>query len=159
MTATATTLPALSKADANTCEVLNSLLRGELSAVETYDQAIAKFESAETVTTLTGMRDQHHNSVNKLRSHIIGHGGEPATSSGVWGSFAKLVTGTAKILGPSTVISALREGEEHGVNVYETALENLDVSPECRFLIRGDLLPLCREHLRMLAKLDSSAAE
>jgi len=137
-----------------TCDTkaLNSLLRGELAAVETYDQAITKFEDHQIIADITNIRAEHARSVEKLREKVIRFQGEPAKSSGPWGTFAAAVTATAKLLGPSTALSALRQGEEHGINEYEEALENEDVHPDCKDMIRTDLLPKCRQHVAELER-------
>ena len=142
--------PVLSKACQKDCEQLNSLLRGELSAVETYEQAIPKFEDSATVQALTRIAGYHRTAATMLRDSIRTIGGEPDKSSGMWGSFAKTVTGAAKILGPQTVLAALREGEEHGIAEYDKAINNTELSHECVTMIRGDLLTLCQKHLPVL---------
>ena len=142
--------PVLSKACEKDCEQLNSLLRGELSAIETYEQAIPKFEDSATVQALTRIAGDHRTAATMLRDSIRTIGGEPDTSSGMWGSFAKTVTGAAKILGPQTVLVALREGEEHGIAEYDKAINNAELSHECVTMIRGDLLALCQKHLPVL---------
>lgn len=142
--------PVLSKAWEKDCEQLNSLLRGELSAIETYEQAIPKFEDSATVQALTRIAGDHRTAATMLRDSIRTIGGEPDTSSGMWGSFAKTVTGAAKILGPQTVLVALREGEEHGIAEYDKAITNAELSHECATMIRGDLLMLCQKHLPVL---------
>jgi len=167
--------PAMTKACQKDREQLNSLLRGELAAVETYEQAIPKFEDdatmqaltrfasgaaqrlpesqlrdAATVQALTRIAGDHRTSSSMLRDSILSIGGEPDKSSGVWGSFAKTVTGAAKILGPQTVLAALREGEEHGIVEYDKAINNAELSSDCLTMIRGDLLTLCQKHLPVL---------
>ena len=86
---------------------LNSFLRGELSAVETYSQCMDEVKDATVVAQLRGLRDSHQIRARMLRERVLAMGGEPAESSGVWGSFAKLVAGGAKLLGPKAAISAL----------------------------------------------------
>lgn len=142
--------PTMSKACEKDCEQLNSLLRGELSAVETYEQAIPKFEDTATVQALTRIAGDHRTASTMLRDSIRTIGGEPDKSSGMWGSFAKTVTGAAKILGPQTVLAALREGEEHGIAEYDKAINNAELSSDCLTMIRGDLLTLCHKHLPVL---------
>ena len=142
--------PAMSKACEKDCAQLNSLLRGELAAVEAYEQAIPKFEDAATVQALTRIAGDHRTSSSMLRDSIRSIGGEPDKSSGAWGSFAKTVTGAAKILGPQTVLAALREGEEHGIVEYDKAINNAELSSDCLTMIRGDLLTLCQKHLPVL---------
>lgn len=138
-----------------TCDTdaLNSLLRGELSAVETYTQAMSKFDDLEVVAELQKIRDEHSRAVRELRDHVITFGGVPAESSEVWGTFTATVTATAKALGPATVLAALRQGEEHGIGAYEDALHNEDIHPDCHRMILSDLLPACRRHVEGLNHL------
>jgi uncharacterized protein (TIGR02284 family) len=140
-------------------DALNALLRGEISAVETYDQAISKFEGDATAASLGRIRDEHVTAVNTLREHVRMCGGEPSEGSGPWGVFANAVTGAAKVVGPGTVLAALKQGEEHGINEYEAALKGDAIQAECREAIRGQLLPKCRQHVaevdRLLGGLDT----
>jgi len=138
-----------------TCDTdaLNSLLRGELSAVESYDQAVAKIEDQHVLADLHKIREEHAHAVLLLREKVAHFGGEPAESSDPWGAFAAVVTGMARALGPATVLSALRQGEEHGINEYEDALHNESVNPACKDMIRTDLLPRCRDHVAELNRL------
>jgi len=138
--------------DPMTCDTdaMNSLLRGELSAVETYTQAMSKFDDQALIADLQMIRDDHSRAVRELRDHIIMFGGIPADSAGVWGAFTAAVTATAKALGPATVLAALRQGEEHGQSEYEEALHNDGINPECHRMIRTDLFPGCTKHIEAL---------
>ena len=119
---------------------LNSFLRGEISAVETYGQAIEKLETTPGVSaTLENCRASHAQRVRILRDEILRLGGEPAEGSGPWGAFAKLVEGGAKVFGAQAAIAALEEGEDHGRDDYEAELDEL--SPEVRRLVESELLP------------------
>ncbi|MDX2023675.1 MAG: DUF2383 domain-containing protein [Deltaproteobacteria bacterium] len=119
---------------------LNELLRGELSAVETYSQALQKIEEPFSAREeLQRCHAAHLSRVNLLRQAVINLGGDPAASSGAWGSFAKLVEGTATPLGAKMAIAALEEGEDHGLNEYNEALNDLDAAS--RALVDRDLLP------------------
>src|SRR5689334_16540035 len=77
-------------------DALNELLRGEISAVETYRQAIDKLGSSPTVAQLEGCRRSHEQRIAKLRDQVSRLGGQPAKDSGAWGAFAKLIEGGAK---------------------------------------------------------------
>jgi rubrerythrin len=134
-------------------EVCNGLLRGELSAVETYDQAIEKFRDDPERSTLEGIRADHQRSVGRLRQHLIDMGAEPATGSGAWGSFAQAVEGTAKLLGESPALAALEQGENHGIDEYEEALRTPNVMDEIKTEIRQDLLPALSSHVATLDRL------
>jgi hypothetical protein len=138
-----------------TCDTdgLNSLLRGELSAVETYSQAMTKFEDQVVLADLEKIRGEHEHAARVLREKVIRFGAEPAESGGPWVAFASAVTGAAKVFGPATALSALRQGEEQGINGYQDALDNEDVHPDCKDAIRTDLLPRCKRHVEELNRL------
>jgi len=134
-------------------DALNSLLRGEMSAVETYTQALGKFDDLLVIADLQKIRDEHSRAVRELRDSVIRFGGHPSESTGPWGAFTSAVTATAKAVGPATVLAALRQGEEHGISEYESALENEDIGLECHQIIRTDLLVVCQKHVDELNRL------
>lgn len=119
---------------------LNSFLRGEISAVETYNQAIKKLSAEPQLSSkLEGARNSHQQRVELLRSEITRLGGEPAEGSGVWGSFAKLTEGGAQMMGQKSAIAALEQGEDHGRDDYRRELDGL--SPETRRMVETRILP------------------
>ncbi len=133
-------------------EACNELLRGELSAVESYTQAIRKFENESERTALEGIRTDHEKAAGKLRSHIQDMSGEPSTGSGAWGGFVQTLEGAAILLGESPALAVLERGEQHGIEEYKDALDNEDVMDEIKQVIRGQLLPSCAEHLVTLGR-------
>lgn len=135
-------------------EKLNSFLRGELSAVETYEQAIAKVDDPQIKSVLTKLQASHSDRVKKLQSKIAGAGGTPDTDSGAWGSFAKLVEGSAKAFGSKAAITALEEGEDHGRNDYQRDLDEL--TPPIRAWIEREILPAQLATHDALSRIQSS---
>lgn len=106
---------------------LNSFLRGEMSAVETYRMALDKLDQVSPARQqLLDNLASHEHRVALLRDAIITAGGQPATSSGPWGVFAKTIEGGAKVFGDKATIAALEEGEDHGLNDYKRDLDDLD---------------------------------
>ncbi len=132
------------------CDILNRLLRGELAATETYQQALAKVGNEPRATELRRLHDEHRTAANELRQHIHQHGGKPDQGSGAWGAWAKTVEGSAKVFGNAAAIKALKEGEEHGVKDYEDALNDASLPADCKDMIRNRLLPQTRSHLPVL---------
>ena len=137
-------------------DTLNQLLRGELAATETYQQAMAKVGSGPGATELRQLRDEHREASNTLRQHVHSHGGKPDQGSGAWGTFAKAIEGTAKVFGNTAALKALKEGEEHGLKSYEKALADECLPEECKNLIRTKLLPPTRAHIPVLDRLMST---
>jgi len=141
---------------ADQVQTLNRLLRGELSAVETYSQALAQVGDEVGGTALCDIARQHQDAVEVLRQHIIRFGGEPDTSSGVWGAWAAAVMVTAKLFGNRAAWEALLHGEEHGISEYESALEDEALPEECRDLLETRLLPAQRRHVTMLQTIQQA---
>jgi demethoxyubiquinone hydroxylase (CLK1/Coq7/Cat5 family) len=122
----------------DTVDVLNSFLRGEISAVETYRQALDKLRDKPESSTLNDCLRSHEQRVSLLKSEIRDRGGEPAEGSGPWGAFAKLMEGGAKLFGAKAAIAALEEGEDHGRDDYKRDVPKLD--PEARAFAQQELV-------------------
>ncbi len=129
---------------------LNEFLRGEMSAVETYQMALDKVEasSAARDELLVNLKS-HQDRVIALRDAIVALGGAPAQSSGPWGTFAKLVEGAAKALGEKAAIDALEEGEDHGLKDYRKDIQELDARG--RQLVGGMIAMQQQTHDRLSA--------
>lgn len=135
----------------------NRLLRGERSAVETYEQSMKKFSNDPSSATLTRIRDEHVESVHALEESVKAMGGVPDKNAGAWGVFARTVHGAASLFGTDSALEALQAGERSGESDYDNALEDDDVMPGCKDLIRGTLLPKVTKHIHELARLQSES--
>lgn len=120
-------------------DTLNSFLRGEMSAVETYRQALDKLGNSSTRAQLEDCYVSHEKRAEKLREQVARLGGEPSRNSGPWGAFAQLIEGGAKLFGEKAAIAALEEGEDHGLKLYRDEIGKLDL--DSRQLVESDLLP------------------
>ena len=139
-------------ATAEGIQTLNSLLRGEIAATETYNQAMEKMKGYTGSSEIRRIRDDHREAANMLRQHVRDQGGKPDQDSGAWGTWAKLVEGTAKLFGTQSALKALKEGEEQGVSSYEEVLQDEDLPIECKEAIRSTLLQT-REHIATVDRL------
>jgi uncharacterized protein (TIGR02284 family) len=122
-----------------TIDQLNSFLRGELSAVETYRQALDTVDNVPHRSTLELCARSHQERVSLLRDEVQRRGGRPAEGSGAWGAFARAIEGVASTLGEKAAIAALEEGEDHGRDDYKRDTQKLDAS--ARVLIETRVLP------------------
>jgi len=132
---------------------LNRLVRGELSAIETYQQALHKMHDAPEATELQAIEADHRGAVRALKDQVVQRGGTPDDQSGAWGTWAKFVAGTARILGNTAALEALRQGEQHGIKEYERAMEADDLDAETCKIIRTKLLPQAQSHISVLDRL------
>ncbi len=146
--------PALSSTNDKVVSNLNSLLRGEISAVETYNQAIKQL-AQEPLDDLIANRNCHSKRVDLLKSNIAQHGATPDSTSGMWGSFVKLVEKGAALISVKSVIAALEEGEDRGLKQYRSPG---DLDPSSIQLIQTVLLPRQLEtHERMRVRKHGEA--
>lgn len=123
----------------STIDHLNSFLRGEISAVETYRQAMDKVNDPRAISTLQECQSSHARRVALLRDYITRLGGSPSSDSGAWGGFAKAVQGGAAVFGEDAAIAVLEQGEDHGLADYRRDMDDLDA--EARRFVEADLLP------------------
>lgn len=132
---------------------LNSLLRGEISAVETYVLVARKIEDdrAGDAALLRQIEMEHGRNAQLLREEIKRLGGEADNSSGAWGTWAKVVEGVATMFGDPVALKALKEGEEHGLKDYRDAVEKLDGTG--LELVERLLIPAQQRHIALLDEL------
>jgi Domain of unknown function (DUF2383) len=122
-----------------TIDQLNSFLRGELSAVETYRQALGSVGGTPHRSTLELCARSHETRANLLREEVERRGGTPAGDSGAWGALVKAIEGTAGAFGERSAIMALEQGEDHGRDDYRRDIKKLD--PTARQLVETRILP------------------
>ena len=132
-------------------QTLNSFLRGEISAVETYKQALDHVKAERLRSELEELERDHEARVAALRERIEKLGGQPVESSGVWGTFAKVVQAGADTVGEKAAIAALEEGEDHGLADYKRDVDQLH--GEQRRFAKIELLPAQQRTHDRLSKL------
>lgn len=146
--------------DANTKNIdqLNSFLRGEMSAVETYRIALEKLDASSTYRNqLETCRASHLARVTKLQEKIRQLGGKPSDTAGAWGAMVGAIETSAAMLGDKVAVAALEEGEDHGLRDYRIDLDSL--SGETRQLVMTELIPKQAETHRMLSDLKLRLAQ
>lgn len=123
----------------STIDRLNDFVRGELAGIETYDLALQALGNAEWTGTLRQIRDNHEQRAHLLRERIRALGGEPASSSGVWGAFVRAMQRGADLLGSRVALAALEEGEELLLKRY--GRETSELQSGERTFVERELLP------------------
>jgi uncharacterized protein (TIGR02284 family) len=107
---------------------LNGLLQGEISAVETYGQALEAVTDPIVRAELQEVQRCHAGRVAILAETVASMGKQPAHDAGPWGAFAKTLEGGAKVFGQNAAIGILEEGEDKGLNDYRNLLEDADAT-------------------------------
>jgi uncharacterized protein (TIGR02284 family) len=118
---------------------LNSFLRGELAAVESYREAIDKVDKPPIKTQLGSCLRSHEQRVSVLKQQIQSLGGEPVQSSGTWGTVGKVIAGAAGMVSDKAAVAALEEGEDRVRDDYSRDLIELD--PRSRQIMEEQVIP------------------
>ena len=138
---------------------LNGLLRSELSAIETYRQALEKnrteYREDQRFQQLSQMMRDHEQAAAQLRELVQRMGGVAADGSGPWGTWSKTVMGAAKLFGDKSALKALKEGEESGIEDYRAAMRDR-TTPELQQVFTT-IVSREEEHVRKLDRLIEAA--
>lgn len=140
-------------------EALNSLLRGELSAIEAYRYTLRCTMRPRTRSQLEDCLQSHERRAQLLRRRIKGLGGNPARGAGTWGAVVRALVSYAVLFGPAVAITTLEAGEEYGRLEYVRKLTRLD-DPGSRGLVEAQLIPaqvLTHEWITDLKRTTSGA--
>jgi hypothetical protein len=124
---------------------LNTLLRGELAAVNAYQHALrsAKTGSTANGTEILRFASEHQRTVAALQGAVRELGGVPASEAATCGAFA-LLTDTASI-------RELLHGERWSLASYETASGSLD--GDAHDLVTLELIPRQRTNISKLSAI------
>lgn len=135
-----------------TTDALISQCQGEIAAVDAYDRALKKFAGQPEEPTLAELREEHEDSVARLRGIIEIDGGKIPHEGGIWGSVANAVHTLTAMVNDEVPIQVLQKGEQVGVNGYEKALADPELPVEHREELTL-LLTRCHRHLERLQVL------
>lgn len=136
---------------------LDTLLRGEIAAAESYQILIDKVEDPQTLEILRSINDEHGEAIGFLYAQLAERGAEPSKHSGPWGVFARAVEGTAAMIGDKTALTALREGESRGLKDYQDALSEGLLPNEARQKVEETFVPQQEKHIEALSRLIDAA--
>lgn len=131
---------------------LNKIIRGEISAVDAYEQVIPMVQQQHDRFRLSAIRDEHDSTIEKLKKLVEHSMYEAEEDSGTWGVVVTTIVGAAKLLGNTVALKALNEGEEHGLKLYNEILA-YNLNEEERDVIVNELIPSSKRHLAALKVL------
>lgn len=107
-------------------DTLNGFLGGEISAVESYKQAIDILDNAQLKAELKQLQSAHAMRAQKIRQKVNELGGDAVENSGLWGMLAQTTTRGAATLGEQAALTALVEGERQGLAHYRGKMASFD---------------------------------
>lgn len=139
--------------DLREAEALNRILRGEISAVEAYQQILEKIEDDPDKTKIQMFLDFHEDLVKLWTSKVEEKGIKPDSSSGMWGAVVEAFVGTAKLFGDNRTIDAIIQGEEHGLSEYKNLVKNKHVSEDIKLHVKKTVIPSLELHINTFKAL------
>jgi hypothetical protein len=107
--------------------------------VETYDVALQGRSAFSAKTELSICQRSHEKRADILRDKITSLGGQPATTSGLGGTWGKLVEGGAAVIGDDMAIRVLEQREHHVLRDYRRGVASAD--PDVRAFLEGKVMP------------------
>jgi rubrerythrin len=110
----------------NDIKELNTALKGEHMAIESFDYYIQDAKDEDTKKKLMDMQQQHQFHAIQLSERIQQLGGNPINSSGITGVMAEIKNKvTPKKYVDNSMIKSIVQGEELGIQAYGEIMANL----------------------------------
>lgn len=139
-------------------EDIDKVLRGEYSAVQSYKQVIDKIEEEPELQELEKFKIHHDLAVEFWKSEARVEGKIPEATSGVWGKAVEAFVGTSKILGNTTALAALKNGEKHGLETYTEMLDSVNLTVAQKGKIRDTFIPKQLEHIKIITAMEKKVS-
>ncbi len=134
---------------------LNALLQIELAAVETYNQALHKYQDKNGVTILRHCQLSHTKRADKLQAAITNLKGAPIKDIGLGGKLTKLIMDGADKIGDKAIILALQADEGEWTANYEWRV--VSMHGDYRPMVKDELLVAQKEIEETLRELANNA--
>jgi bacterioferritin len=134
----------------NDIRELNTALKGEHMAIESFDNYIHDAKDQDTKKSLMGMQQQHQFHTMLLSERIEQLGGNPIHTSGMIGVMAEVKNKVIpkKYIDNNLIKSAI-EGEEMGIQSYSEIMANMS-DPSNQRLTEEMMI----ENIRIVEKLE-----
>jgi hypothetical protein len=129
------------------------ILRGEVSARDSYEQVLEKVTKDPESNRLREFMSDHENAIIFWKEQIKVSGEIPKETSGIWGTVIEGFMGVSKILGADAALMALKKGEEHGLSTYTEMLKSEKISPFQKNEIRNIFIPRQMRHVESISAI------
>ena len=129
------------------------LLGIELSAFETYTQAIDDFHDDPERAMLLANRSRHAANIDCLMDHLAALGAEMDSTTRANASFSKAVEGVSITFGESAALMALEAGEAAALKTCRQAMQESEVPSTLKEDLRGRLIPRLEKNVADLETL------
>jgi hypothetical protein len=139
---------------------LEVLLRGEIAAAESYHHVLQTIDPnvapARVEDSLREILQEHGRAIAFWHGELVSRGVEPPRNSGVWGRLAGTVTKGSALVGGTTALRTLAQGERVGLLRYEAAVDEARLPIRCLHYMQEHLIPRQLHNIDHLALLRSA---
>ena len=139
-------------------DLCRRLLGVEMSACETYTEALDYFHDDPEQSLLLAIRAGHDENVDCLGDHIVALGMEIRPDDDTRNFFSKAVEGVSSTFGESATLLALEAGETGALKECRAGLANPAVPDSLKEDLRHRLIPRLQRHVEELERLRSAQA-
>ena len=134
-------------------EKIVECIQGEWAAVETYQKALDNFKEGKEFSSLEKIKNHHEEASEYLLNVNSENDFHIPRTSGAWGSLAYIATEAASFFGINATLHTLLKGEEHGLELYKSTVENSSIPLTMKLHIEEVLIPRQYKHIESLKKL------
>lgn len=129
---------------------INEIIRGEISAVEAYEQVLEQITHAPEEIKLKGFYNEHKESVEFWKDQLKGEHLITEESSGIWGLVVEAYVAASTVIGDKATLTAIKQGEEHGFATYVKMLESNILNNFQKKIISDKFIPRQKSHIDSL---------
>lgn len=142
----------------NERDTLMGILRGEASAIHSYDLILEDIPFESYSYQLSEIKSDHQKVVQYWKREILGLDEEVKLiiEPGLWDNVVETFIEVSKIAGPSTSLKILNQGEKHGLSLYHQMMKDENIGLRYKYDIYNEIIPRQIAHIEMIEKLIKS---
>ena len=125
--------------EGNLVDTLNNLIQLDYDAIDAYEAAIDRLDSAEYKATLKQFRDDHARHTRDLGAVVTELGGKPARQGGAKSMLTRGKVMMATLMGDGAILQAMKSNEDDTNTAYERAVGNAKGSASAAAALRAGL--------------------
>lgn len=142
----------------NEREILLGILRGEASAIHSYDLVLEDIPYESYSYQLNSIKSDHQKVVQYWKREILGLSDNEKliVEPGLWDNIVETFIEVSKIIGPAISLKILIQGEKHGLSLYHQMMKDRKIGLRYKYDIYNEIIPRQVAHIEMIEKLIKS---
>lgn len=118
--------------------VINNLITTTIDSAKGFENSAENIESSQLRQFFNEMAQERRQVVGRLQEHVRMHGGTPNDDGSLTGSLHQRWEDLRNALGggDKSIIEEVERGEDYIKEKYEQAMQDQQLSPECRQIVQ-----------------------